>query len=348
MTEHSQVLFPSMREREGLLDWADKRDRSAPFFAALHRVIADDDELFALSLEAQEGQFCGRMLLSAVHALLLRDPSSPLAAYFPSITRPPKPADEAAPLLKAFCRSHQDQLTAMLRSRTLQTTDPDRAIQVLFALDEVQAAIAEPFSLVEVGCSAGLLLLFDQYRYDFGDGVTFGADDAEVVVAKFKFVGERPPLPEAMPQVTRRVGLDLNPIDVADDVERRWILGCTVSDFVNQFDSIRTALDYRARIPLQTVAGDAMETLPKVLDTIAGPVCVLHSRCLYQWSSEAQEAFSTLLKSLSMSRTIHRIGIEGTGAESVSEITHTIYRNGEGQSRILGRVTDKDNIEWLV
>jgi len=83
---------------------------------------------------------------------------------------------------------------------------------------------------------------------------------------------------------------------------------------------------------------------------------VYHSRCLYQWPPTAQEAFSWMLSQLSQKRTIHRIGIEWNGVENdplglagrgQNEMIHTVYRNGESESRLLARVAGKSGLEWL-
>lgn len=350
MTEAAQVIFPRMRDRAGMIEWADHREKKAPLFGALNRAIAADDELFELSQEATEGQLCGRMLLSAVHFLLIQDPRDPLAAYFPSLTDAPLPAAQAGPAFKDFCRRHREAIVEVLHTRTLQTTNTDRAARVLLALDHVGKAIGEPFALVEVGCSAGLLLLFEHYRYEFDDGNHLGSADAATVVSAFEFEGKRPPMPTAFPQIGRRVGLDLTPIRVEIPEERDWILACVVADMVDEFAVLRRALDHRAAMPLELVAGDAMDTLPEVLKTIEGPVCVLHSWCLYQWSVEAQDAFSAMLGRESMTRPIHRIGIEQvamTTERSVSEITYTVYDRGRTTVRVLGKVRNRDRIEWL-
>ncbi|HEY3813463.1 MAG TPA: DUF2332 domain-containing protein [Caulobacteraceae bacterium] len=357
MAEPAQVNFvPVMRERAGILQWSERRRTVAPLFAAFHRFIAEDDELFELADEAQPDQLSARMLVSAVHYLLLGDPSDPLAKYFPSITANPLAAEDSGPAFKAFCRAHRDEIVDILHTRTLQTTNTDRAAQALFAINEVAKTAGEPLSLIEVGCSAGLLTLFDHYAYDFGNGEILGSPDAAVTVGSFRFLGAAPARPDHLPKITSRVGLDLNPVAVEDPAARRWILACAVSDQVDKFQELKRALEYRARTPLEVVAGDAIQTLPAALAKMDGPVCVFHSRCLYQWPTAAQEAFSAMLRDLGATRTIHRVGIEANGDQvysdesegSVSEIVHTVYRGGKSETRLLGRVVNKTRIEWLV
>lgn len=221
--------------------------------------------MFALSLEAPPEQLSRRLLLPAVHYMLLRSPDHPLTAYFPSIVAQPLPATDARPHFRAFSREHRDKLAGIIATHTLQTTPEERAAQLLLALDHVSYAIGEPLSVIEVGCSAGLLLLFDHCRYEFANGHGVGDANAEVVISSLEMIGERGTLPSGLPSIRERVGLDLNPVDVTDPAARNWILGCSSADRVQKFSSLRTALEYRGRTPLTIIAGDAMATLPAML-----------------------------------------------------------------------------------
>lgn len=351
MTEHAKAVFSLMRGREGLLRWSEKRRYDAPLYAILTRAIVENAELYQILEETAEGQLAGRLMLSAIHYLLLKNPDQPLAAYFPTLARSPLPVEQVTPVLQDFCREHRDEIVGILRHRALQTTDTDRAARVLLALNEVAKSIGEPFSLIEVGCSAGLLLLFDHYRYEFGNGATLGPAGARTTVSSFDFVSARPASPTEFPRIEKRIGLDLNPVNVANPDERNWILGCIVADRVGEFEAMRSALEYRAGVPLELVTGDAMDTLPKALETIDGPVCILHSWCLYQWSLVAQDAFDAMLKRLSQVRPIHRVGIEATdqGHErSAVEIRHTIYRDGKSETRLLGLLMEGQKLDWRV
>src|SRR5262249_19796173 len=145
-------------------------------------------------------QLGARLLRSAVHYMLLKQPNQALAAYFPTIAATPKPAPEALPYFKTFCRAHHATLAEVVRTRALQTTSVGRAIEVLYALDHVAGAIGTPFSLIEIGCSAGLLLLFDQYRYTFPEGVQLGPVDAAVSIPAPAFIGAAPRTPRGFPE----------------------------------------------------------------------------------------------------------------------------------------------------
>jgi hypothetical protein len=76
-----------------------------------------------------------------------------------------------------------------------------------------------PLAVLEIGASAGLNLLFDRYRYDFGDW-TWGARDARPTIAA-AWAGPRPPLADLI--VEERLGCDRAPLDLRDDEARRRV-----------------------------------------------------------------------------------------------------------------------------
>ncbi len=85
------------------------------------------------------------------------------------------------------------------------------------------ALTGHPLAIIELGASAGLNLLWDQYRYVYdGDG-SFGALDTAVVIRSQFRGSQRPALPALAPPVVGRVGVDLDPIDVRDSEQGRWL-----------------------------------------------------------------------------------------------------------------------------
>ncbi|HKS47230.1 MAG TPA: DUF2332 family protein [Amycolatopsis sp.] len=78
---------------------------------------------------------------------------------------------------------------------------------------------AGPLALLEVGASAGLCLPPDRYDYDYdyGERVLPGTP---VFPCR---VDTATPLPERVPEIVWRAGLDLNPLDVTDEEGSRVV-----------------------------------------------------------------------------------------------------------------------------
>src|ERR1700677_1831820 len=77
------------------------------------------------------------------------------------------------------------------------------------------AALPGPLALIEVGASAGLTLLFDHYSYDY-DGHQIVGCDPDAPTLRCAISGPAP-LPDRVPAIAWRAGLDLNPLDVTHE-----------------------------------------------------------------------------------------------------------------------------------
>jgi hypothetical protein len=324
------------------------RQMGSSFYATLSEGCVGDKEILSLASEAAPGQPATHLLFGAVQFLLFEQPDAPLALYYPSITEKPFNADRAYPEFRAFCLSQRRRIVDLLKTRMVQTTVVRRAAYLLPAMAHVAKLAGAPLSIVEVGCSAGLLTLFDRYRYDFGDGIVIGEPDGPLV-SGFHYIGAKVPVPAHMPEIRERIGIDLNPIDPRDLAEVRWIDAVLPADLTEDRRQLRAALDYRASIPLRVVEGDALKVLPGVLSALSDPVCVFHSHCLYQWPEAAKDDFEQLLAQASYTRDIYRIGIEHftssepaasravvAGHALIHDIRLMTYRKGDVRVEVLG------------
>src|SRR5947209_354798 len=83
-------------------------------------------------------------------------------------------------------------------------------------------AIGGPIALLELGASAGLNLLYDRYRYRYGDHTV--GDAASPVTLDCELRGMAPP--RAILPIAWRGGVDLHPVDVTDDDAVEWLQAC--------------------------------------------------------------------------------------------------------------------------
>src|SRR5262249_47752491 len=128
-----------------------------------------------------------------------------------------RPADIAS--LRALVAGRGPQLAAVIRARRTQTNEPARCAILLPAL----MLLPQPLALLEVGASAGLTLLPDRYSYDYA-GHRIAGTHPRAPVLSCEPRGPVP-LPDRVPAVCWRAGLDLNPLDLTSDADMHW-LGC--------------------------------------------------------------------------------------------------------------------------
>lgn len=168
----------------------------------------------------------------------------------------------------------------------------------------------EPLALIEVGSAAGLCLLYDAWRYHYsGDSVDVEFGNAGSPVTLDCQVRGAGPLPEAVPSIVWRAGLDLNPVDLTDPDARRWLEVLVWPEHEERAARLRAALGAAARMPVRVEQGSLTTDLESLLDQVpdgATPV-VVHSATLAYVEDDERDTFVTLLER----RGVHRLGAEG-------------------------------------
>lgn len=205
-----------------------------------------------------------------------------------------------APLSAAWAVEHWADVAAVLRTRQVQTNEPGRCATLLPAL----ATLPEPLALVEVGASAGLCLRYESYTYDYG-GVRVGTGSPVLRCEPRGAV----PVPDRVPEIAWRAGLDRNPLDPADPDTRHWLECLVWPEQDDRRETLHAALDLAVQDPPRVERGDLLDDLPALLDQVpAGttPV-VLHSAALAYVDDAKRDAFLDLLRE----RGVHRLGVEG-------------------------------------
>src|SRR5690348_4984428 len=121
----------------------------------------------------------------------------------------------------ALVKARADEIAETMAVRSTQTNEPARCATLL----PVLARLPQPLALLEVGASAGLCLLPDYYAYDYGGGHEVGpVTSCGVEAPRLDCrTGPGTPLPDRGVEVAWRAGLDLNPVDLRDEAEVRWL-----------------------------------------------------------------------------------------------------------------------------
>lgn len=122
--------------------------------------------------------------------------------------------------LEAMVRANADAIARVMLSRTTQTNEAGRCATLLPAL----AGLDGPLALIEVGASAGLCLTPDHYGYDFGRHRIEPPEPSRRIAPILKCTASgTTPLPERLPHVVWRAGLDLAPLSVDRPDDVAWL-----------------------------------------------------------------------------------------------------------------------------
>ncbi|WP_167200381.1 DUF2332 domain-containing protein [Brevibacterium pigmentatum] len=276
-------------EAETLRDYYGKFARleaagTSPIYTAWAEGVAADDEVIALLLELPRPKRQANLLFAAARHLGAGE-----GTY----------AD-----LRAWLLRHWDDVRELMLARSTQTNEAGRCATLLPAL----ARIPGPLALMEVGASAGLCLYPDRYSYRFTVTGSSGSDSAQsttldpadgpsAVVLDCELTNVS--VPERLPEVAWRAGIDLNPLDITDGDQREWLTSLIWPEHEARRERLLAAASIAAADPPHLVRGDLLDTVESLLAEVpAGtqPV-VFHSAVLAYVDAEVRACFASLMRS---------------------------------------------------
>ena len=91
--------------------------------------------------------------------------------------------------------------------------------------EAARRAGAKAVGLIDIGRSAGLNLNVDRVSVTYTNGPSLG-DPSSPVESSSRIAQHRPVPSQAIPEVVARIGVDLDPIDVTDADDARWLRAC--------------------------------------------------------------------------------------------------------------------------
>jgi hypothetical protein len=196
--------------------------------------------------------------------------------------------------LRTLVSQQRAELAEVMLTRRTQTNEPARCATLLPALAQLPA----PLALIEVGASAGLTLLIDRYSYDYAGHRIAGRDP---LAPTLRCAPRGPvPLPDRLPVITWRAGLDLNPLDVTNDGDVRW-LSCMVWPGEGDREQIlAAAITSARRDPPVVHRGDLLTDLPALAAQAPADatLVVFHSAVLAYVTPGGRRRFAATVRSL--------------------------------------------------
>jgi len=263
-----------------MLHFADEElQGSSPLYERLARAAAEDPALLEPLLAAPRSQRRATLYFAAIHDLVLRGEGGDLARFFPDVSEKPS-RDDPVPSLRRFLKERREELRHLYETRNTQTNEVGRCAFLLPMFGLVAARARGPLAMIEAGSSAGLNLLFDRYRYDYGHA---GAIGQSSLVLRPEIKGDvAPPVPGEMPAVASRIGVDIQPVDVRDDEAIAWLRACIWPEHAARVDLFMRAVAIARADPPKIVQGEILETLPRLIAAVPEgvAVCVFHTATL--------------------------------------------------------------------
>lgn len=298
-------------------------------YRAISLRVAEEPWLLGLLDLAEPAQRRPGLLLAAVHHLLLGGADHPLADHYPTVRHrrgleplePQAPA-EAGELFVDFCRTQRLDLAPLLARRAVQTNEIGRCAALLPALTAVSSATGAPLSVVDLGCSAGLNLLFDRYSYHYTrddaatpealegpGGPVEAGDPASPVRIRCALRGDDVP-PLSVPRLARRAGVDLRPADATDPDQARWLLACLWPHDLERFIRLEAAVTMAAALAPDERpvlhSGDMVASVGVLAEDapMDSELCVVHSWAVAYLTPDEQRALGAAVDDVARRRRV--------------------------------------------
>ena len=190
---------------------------------------------------------------------------------------------------------HPEPIRQVILARSTQTNEPGRCATLL----PVLARLPQPLALLEVGASAGLCLLPDRYAYDYGGRRLEPEDATDPPVFPCR-AGAATPLPERMPAVAWRAGMDLSPPDLSDPEAAAWLETLVWPGQEPRAERLRAAVRIARADPPRVVRGDLARDLPALAAEAPrdATLVVFHSAVLSYVAPEDRARFRNVVAGL--------------------------------------------------
>ena len=320
---------------------------SSPLYARLATGIADDPEILALAAHSRRGERVPNLLFAAVRFLLLKGPPHPLAGLYGTDS---SSTGDPYPPFRDFCLEHAERIVEIIATRTVQTNEVRRCALLLPAFVLVsREAKGRPLYLLEIGAAAGLILLWDRYGYDYGNGLRPG-DTASPVQIRCEMRGtSTPDVPTTLPAVERRIGVDLNPIDVDDTEQTLWLRSLVWPEEGERARLLENAITVARGNKPDMVAGDGIALLPELLAGVPEDAALCIVRVFTNLPLAARDQFTASIAEHGKRRDLSIVSTRRGAREGKSLLGLVSYRNGVWREAVLANCDNHGKwLEWLI
>jgi hypothetical protein len=205
----------------------------SPLYEALARAVAESEAMLAFIASLPPAKQQPNLVFAAVRHLY----------------GTPRDGDH----LEALIAEHAEDIRTVVLARATQTNEPGRCAVLL----PVLARLPQPLALLEVGASAGLCLLPDLYAYDYGRALVRPENDDGYEAPVFPCrANDATPLPERMPRIAWRGGVELDPVNVSDEEQTAWLQTLVWPGQEDRAQRLHAAIPLARRHPVDVIRGD--------------------------------------------------------------------------------------------
>lgn len=283
---------------------------SSELYKNLSLQIAKDEDLLNLSLHAKEGQPIPNLLFGAVHYLLLQGVNHELKEFYPSVVEEVKRENNPFPFFKDFCMVNAEKIRFIMENRLVQTNEVRRCAYLYPVFCYIYEQTNKPLSLIEIGTSAGLQLLWDHYSYSYGSDHIYGNQDSLVHLTSKVREGEiSHHLLSQTPPVNDRVGIDLHVSDLTNEEDYLWLKALIWPEHKERLKNFEDAANQLRLTPPKLIEGDGVALLSELVEDITedSTICIFHTHVANQMPVEVKNELIKKVNEIGSCREIFHI-----------------------------------------
>ncbi|MFF0340771.1 DUF2332 domain-containing protein [Kribbella sp. NPDC004875] len=361
--------------------------KSSPLNRRIALALSESDEALAAIETASPRKRNPTLILAALHYLALTDQAPALAAAFAQTTNAPtdstnsattdepgvgggslggsgyRRSDAAATAAAEAVVQMRDSLVSLAESRTVRSNESGRYAVLYPAVAEVARRVdAEAIALIDVGRAGGLNLNVDRVGIAYSDGQSLGDSGSSVQVSA-SIVGDRRLPAGAIPQVVRRAVVDVDPVDVTDVDQTRWLRACLPPDDGDGLALLGAELELAGAAAPTLIRGEPVDMLPHALAQVPADVVpvVTTTWALSNVPLEGRLRFFQHLNDAATHRPVAWVAVEGVGvapaiptfgdrrASGHSIISLATFSHSSLHAESVGRTWSRGKLlSWLV
>jgi hypothetical protein len=292
--------------RFGEVDAAD----TSPLYERVAVGLSESDEALRAIETAPARKRHPAVILAALHDLALAGRAPALAAAYAAAD-----GDAAADAAIDTLRRMTESVVAIAVRRAIHSNETGRCAVLYPAIAEAaHRAGANAIGLIDVGCSAGLNLNVDRVGITYSNGQSLG-DSSSPVQMTCSVTGDRPIPMRAMPEVVVRVVVDVDPVDVTNADDARWLRACLWPDQPERLARFEAEIALAATARPLLLEGDAVEMLPDAIAHVPADVLpvVTTTWALSRLPLERRLRFLQRLDEAATNRAVAWVSVEGVG-----------------------------------
>jgi hypothetical protein len=283
---------------------------TSPLHARVAIALGESDEALRAIGTAPARKRHPAVVLAALHDLALAGRAPALAAAYAA-----GDGDAAAGATIDTLLRMTGPVVEIAARRQPRTIETGRCAVLHPAIAEAARRVgADAVGLIDVDGSAGLNPHADRVGITYSDGRSLG-DPSSPVQLSAAIVGDRPVPTRAVPEVVARIGVDVDPVDLTDADDARWLRACLPPDQPERAAELEAELAVAAADPPLLLRGNAVDVLPDAFARVpadALPV-VTTTWALSRLPLESRLRFLHRLDEAAAGRAVAWVSAEGVG-----------------------------------